>query len=410
MAWTVTDQAVSSLSNFTLGIVVAREVSTPEFGAFGIAFISYLLIVGITRSLCTDALVIRYSDAGTPGRRQAAKEATGAALALAFPMAAVCAAAGLVLGGPLRAPLLALAVCVPGLATQDAMRFAFFALGTPAKAAANDVVWLLGQVAAFAAVFSLGEPAPATLLLAWGLAATLAAVLSPLQARLAPSPQRGLVWTRAHFDLGGRYLLDFFAVIGSAQITIYGLGAVAGLAATGAFRAAQLLLGPLNTLFLGAISAAVPEGVRMTTSSGEDVRPMCRRLALVLTGLALAWVLALVLVPDWVGTAILGESWDAARPLLPVLGVATAAIGVLSAADSGLRSLANAPRSLRARLGMLPLTVGGGLGGALVAGAWGSAVGLLVANCVGSGIFWYQFSRAADERDALASVAAAPVH
>ncbi len=401
VTWTAADQALSSLTNFALGIVVAREANARDFGAFGIAFTTYLLVVGISRSLCTDALLIRYSAERTPGRRSAARNATGAALALSFPMAGACAVAGVVLGGELRAPLLALALVLPGLVLQDAYRFSFFALGTPARAATNDLAWALGQLIAFAAVFRWVQPTPATLIIGWGGAATLAAVLGRIQTGQAPRTRRARRWITTHFDLGGRYFLDFLGVAGSVQLTVYGLGLVAGLRAAGSLRAAWLLLGPINTVFLACLVAAVPEGVRMTARLDGGIRHMCRMLAVVLSGAALAWVAVMTLVPDRLGTAILGDTWEGAQRILPLLGLAIAATGVLFAADIGLRSLADARRGLRARLTMLPLTVVGGLGGAMVDGVVGSVIGLLVANCIGSAVFWCQFSRAVSDSEAL---------
>lgn len=397
MAWTAVDQALSSVTNFGVGIVVARAVSASDFGAFGIAFTTYLLIVGISRSLCTDPLLIRFSSENAAGRRLAVREASGAALALSLPMAALCAASAVAGGGTLATTLLVLAAFVPGLLVQDSMRFAFFTLGQPAKATANDAFWLLFQLVAFSGLFMFADPTPATLLAAWGAAATAAAIVGPFQADIRPSPRRAVAWVRTHADLGGRYLLDFFAIVGSVQLTIYGLAFSRGLSEAGSFRAAQLLLGPLNMLFIAALTTAVPEGVRMRERADGDLRTMCRLLAVFLPVVALPWVVALVVTPDRIGQAVLGPTWAGASRVVLPLGLATAVTGVLFAASSGLRALANARRALRARLLMLPLTLVGGLGGALFAGAGGSAVGLLGANSIGGAIWWVQFSRAAAE-------------
>ncbi|MDQ6797047.1 MAG: hypothetical protein M3011_03300, partial [Actinomycetota bacterium] len=397
VTWTVVDQALSSLTNFGIGVVAARQAGALEFGAFSIAFTTYLFVLGLSRSVCTDPLVVRFSVEGTPGRREATKASIGAALTLSVPVAVVCALVALAFHGALRVSMLALAVSIPGLLVQDSVRFAFFAMGRPARAAANDLLWAVGQVAAFAALLLLTDPSPAVLLSAWGLAATMAAVAGPFQAGLCPSPQRAVQWFRDQADLCGRYLLDFFALAGQVHLILYGLGIVAGLRAFGAFRAAQLLLGPLNTLFFAALSTAVPEGARVRAETDGSLYRMIRNLAVLLPVLALAWVGVLILLPDGVGTALLGDSWPGARDLLVPVGLAIAVTGVTAAADSGLRALAAAARGLRARLALLPLVAIGGLGGAAVGGAAGCAVGLFVANAIGAGIFWFQFSKALHE-------------
>ena len=42
LSWGVADQALSSLTNFAVGIVVARSLGIRELGAFSIAFATYL--------------------------------------------------------------------------------------------------------------------------------------------------------------------------------------------------------------------------------------------------------------------------------------------------------------------------------------------------------------------------------
>ena len=390
------DQALSSVTNFGVGIVVARASNPSDFGAFGIVFTTYLLMVGVSRSISTDPLLVRFSSEHAPERRLAAEDASGAALALSLPMAGLCAASA-VAGGTLGTTLLALATFIPGLLMQDSMRFVFFTFGEPAKATANDAIWLFFQFLTFGALFTIADPTPASLVAAWGAAATAAAIVGPFQAKIRPSPRRALAWVRTHVDLGGRYLFDFFAIVGSVQVTIYALAFSKGLSEAGSFRAAQLLLGPLNMLFIAALSAAVPEGVRMRDRADGDLRVMCRFLAVLLPLSALPWVLALMVMPDSIGREFLGETWAGGRRVVLPLGLATAVTGVLFAANSGLRALGNARRGLRARLLMLPFTLVGGLGGALVAGAGGSAIGLLGANSIGGGIWWVQFSKAAAE-------------
>jgi len=397
VAWTVVDQALSSLTNFGVAVVAARQAQVVEFGAFSIALTTYLLVLGASRSVCTDPLVVRYSVEGTPGRRDAIKASSGAALAFSVPAAVGCALVGIATSGPLRVSMLALALSLPGLLVQDAMRFVFFARGRPARAAANDLVWACGQAIGFTALLLFTEPSPTTLLLAWGLSATLAALVGPVQARLCPSPQRVLGWFRDQADLSGRYLLDFFALAGQVHLLLYGLGFVAGLRAFGAFRAAQLLLGPLNTLFFAAASAAVPEGARVRADAGGSLYRMVRNLAIVLPVLALVWVGLLTLLTDRQGFAILGDSWPGAEDLILLIGLMTAVTGVTAAANSGLRALAAAGRGLRARVALLPIVAVGGLGGAAVGGAAGCAAGLLVANSIGGAIFWIQFSKALRE-------------
>ena len=57
----VGDQAFSSLTNFLLSLVIARNVTPEAFGAFTLAFAAYTIVLTIARSLTSEPLTIRYS-------------------------------------------------------------------------------------------------------------------------------------------------------------------------------------------------------------------------------------------------------------------------------------------------------------------------------------------------------------
>jgi hypothetical protein len=47
--WGVADQALSSLTNFVVGIYIARSLDTKEFGAFSLAFATYVIALNASR-------------------------------------------------------------------------------------------------------------------------------------------------------------------------------------------------------------------------------------------------------------------------------------------------------------------------------------------------------------------------
>ena len=69
LGWGVADQVVSSISNFVLGIVVARSLGAEGFGSFSLAFITYAFILSGSRGLSTAPLLVRFSG---PRRRSGA--------------------------------------------------------------------------------------------------------------------------------------------------------------------------------------------------------------------------------------------------------------------------------------------------------------------------------------------------
>ena len=172
------------------------------------------------------------------------------------------------------------------------------------------------------------------------------------------------------------------------------------LAALGSLRAAQLVVGPIQILFLGIGLIAVPEGVRALSHSRGRLVWLAAVMSIGLGLAGLAWGVIALLLPADVGRLILGSAWDPAREVL--LPVIVGQLGMLfsTGATMGLRTLAAARRSLRANLVISALIVALGIGGAAAAGTLGAAWGLAVASLIGTLIWWKAF------RDELASTAA----
>ena len=91
LGWGLADQALSSLTNFALAVLVARTVGTAELGAFGLAFTTYTITLGATRALCSEPLTVRYSATGEAEWREGASAATGIALVARGRSPASCA-------------------------------------------------------------------------------------------------------------------------------------------------------------------------------------------------------------------------------------------------------------------------------------------------------------------------------
>ena len=170
--------------------------------------------------------------------------------------------AGLWFGESTGAALLGLGLTLPGLLLQDSWRFAFFSAGKGRMAFVNDLTWAAALVPAMAVMVVSGHASVGWFMLAWGMSACFAAVVGAFQARLVPRPTESVQWLRQHRDLAIRYLGESLSLSSASQIRLYGLAAIAGLAAAGSLRAAELLLGPLNTAIMGIAMMAGAGGGR----------------------------------------------------------------------------------------------------------------------------------------------------
>jgi len=382
--WTILDQAVSSATNAAVALLVARAVDVTAFGAFALAFAVYALVVGFSRSCASSPLGIRYSGRSLRQIRRPASAATGTALTVGLAASCVLALCGVVISGVVGASLLALAVVLPGLLVQDAWRYVFFACGRPAAAVVNDAVWALAQVVAVDWLVLTGVSSAALMLLAWGGAGGVAALFGVVQARAVPDPRQALSWLRKHRDLWGFMTVEYVIVQASQQVAILLIAVLGGVAAVGAVRGVQVLLGPATIFAIGLYTFAVPEfSRRQWDSGGRDPARGRQRAVLALSLVTAAggatWGLFLLALPGRIGVELLGDTWALSSTLLlaAVVGQAGAAASVGTA--SMLYAMGRARETLRVHVVFSVLLLIFSTTGVVMAGALGATWGQTIA-------------------------------
>jgi O-antigen/teichoic acid export membrane protein len=406
LGWGVVDQGISSLSNFALGLFVARSFGASNFGAFTLAYITYTFVLNAARGLSTDPLLVRYS--GDVSRRwhRATSAATGTALLVGLVAGALCIVAGLLLPSPLGPVFVALGVGLPGLVLQDSFRFAFFATGRGSTAFINDLFWTVLLVLGLVVLHSRGDGSAARCLLVFGGTAALAALLGAVQARVLPRPGRALWWLRAHHQISVRYLAENLCISGASQVRSYVLGAVAGLAAVGYVRASEILMGPFLVVLMGISQVAVPEASRVFHRNSGHLTRFCFVLGGSQAAAAVVWGLILITVfPLGPGPALLKELWMPTAQLLPAITLTVAAASFTTAATAGLRAMGVARRSLRAQLAGSAAYAIAGATGAILGGALGASWGVTTAQVLAALVWWHQLRAALADHHAVAEVA-----
>ena len=376
--WGLADQMLSSLTNFGLGILVARNVGREDFGGFSLAFASFLVVLNVSRAISTEPLLIRYSAISVEEWRRGARAAAGASLATGALGSVICLAVAALTQGPVQAAFATLAVVLPGLLLQDCWRFAFVARGTPRVTFLVDLAWAAALVPLLLVV-ELGVSGVTVVLplLAWGGSAAFAALVGALLAGIVPRPDLTRAWLHLHTDLVPRFVAEAITGAGAGQVVVLAVGGLVGLKDAGAIRAGQLLMGPMQVMFMAVTLIAVPEAV-LILRGGLD--RLVRACVLIGAGMSLSvvvWTALVLLLPDSVGTALLGETWTGAREVILPLGLALAGLAASSGAGIGLRALADARGSLRARMVDASANV--------IAGVTGSGARWCARRGVGSG-------------------------
>jgi O-antigen/teichoic acid export membrane protein len=393
--WGFLDQVLSSVSNFALSAFAAASLSAVEFGSFTIAYAVYGVCIGISAGLASIPLVVRHSATEAKRFSSAARLSTGTALAAGTISGVACVLVAPFTSSSLDGLLVALGVTLPGLLLQDAWRHSFVAGKQSRRAAANDGLWLALQALAIGGCIATDSVSATTLVLAWGGAATAAAIFGIWQSGTVPAPHKTHQWLSEQRELGFRYAVEAMLHRSGAWIALALVGAVSGLAVLGALRGAFLLVtGPLNLLFVGATFVLVPEGVRLLGRSTERFRWAVRRLSICVTALAAGWSLVVLALPDAIGSRLLGATWPGAESLLPLLALFAIALGTSMGPAQGMLALGAARRSMFTQAVAFAISLPAVVAGAAAAGAKGAAAAMVATAVLRSVLAWVQYGRA----------------
>lgn len=389
LSWGIADQAMSSISNFIVNLYIARTLGAEQYGAFGLAYVTYAFMLNASRGLATDPLLVRYSATSVSIWKQAVSKCTGTAVLVGVAGGACVLAVGTAMSGNTKMAFIALGLTLPGLLLQDSWRYSFFALGRGSHAFINDTMWTVVLLPAMMLLRGHGHASIFWFVLAWGASGGVASLVGPFQARVIPRISGSFEWLSKHRDLGFRYLLEGTANSSSTQLRNYGIGFVLGLAAVGYVQAANTLMGPFMVVFYGMGLVVLPEAARVLRTSPRRLPVFCVAMSVGLALMGFIWGLVLlVALPRGLGELMLGKIW---RPTYSLVIPAT--IGIMggcvsSGAGTALHALGVARRSLRAMILSSGTYVALGIAGALIAGTVGSMWGTALAGWIGAVVFW----------------------
>lgn len=367
VSWALADQAMSSASNLVIGLAAAHLLGVTGYGIFAILFTTYALVLGVHRGLVTEPLVVSGGEA--PAR------AEGASVHLGIVVGVVLVVGGAFADTRLRYGLFALAVSMPFLLWQDALRYRFLASRRPHLAFLMDAAWFVLLVGAGLVV---GRQPPLPVVVAcWAGSASVAAMIGAVRERAWPEVANGMAWIRHHRSIGVRFSVEFLVVNGLPQVVLLLLAVLSGYAEAGAYRGAVVLLGPAALAGIGTAAAVQPEIVRLGRGSRGNERVAIAAVSGVGV-LALVWTAVLIALPLGVGEFVLGDVWALARPVVLPLGLTITGTTVSAVGVGLLHALGAAGKSLRASvLGSTTMFVAGVVGlalGGAVGAAWGQAL------------------------------------
>jgi O-antigen/teichoic acid export membrane protein len=389
---TIIDQGASSVSNFALAILVAHYSDASAIGVFAILTTTYVIAQGIVRSLTSDCLLTRPE---TDDTVMASFERGGYLAALAVSVAlGICLllVSGL-MSSEFTIPLAIFAVSFPFMALQDFSRFIGISRQDPAYAIRLDIAWLVLFLVSYGTLRSMDLVSLPWLFGAWCGTGALVG-LTTMRSHLARRGRQLLeFWVKSERAVGVRFAGQFMLVTSWSYFIVYLLVLVIALSAIGHFKLAQLSIGPITVMAAGLQAALVSLGAKRFQ---VDKHKATHFLLLAGSGTALVtllWTGLVYFAPVHTMTTLLGPSWPQARILVPYVGLGFALSAFSGAATSGLRAVRAAKENLHLAIIMVPFLSVPCMGGALLWGARGAAIGLCFAYSVYSILGWILLAR-----------------
>ncbi|WP_457208545.1 hypothetical protein [Nocardioides sp. P5_C9_2] len=355
-------------------ILAANFLSVEAFGQFALILTLLTLSIGLSRTVSSDLLMLYRGGDEDSGSMLSSALFRCCAIAIAAQVSVLLFFTSVPDQAP--SPWL-LVVAAPFL--HDFTRFALIAGDRIGGATLLDCGWglMIGIFALLIHRESLGSTGWLSL---WGLACLPGLLIASLLMRNrlhCHRPTASAIFLDARaIRFGSDYAIGTLSI----QIPLWLVAASVGPVGVAALRGADTLLGPVRIL-LSASNSHLLKTLRAAPFTGLPAISVGSVQAA-----AVLWGTAVMTIPA-LGGLLLGESWDAARPVFPVIICGFLAIVVTSVQTVRLKVFGADVELLRLRFFALGLGLGFGIPGAIVGGAMGAAIGAAITSLV-SAVGW----------------------
>jgi O-antigen/teichoic acid export membrane protein len=383
-SWTLVEQGVVSLGNFSLNMLLARTLSAKDYGEFVLFLGAVFMLRNLDYSLISYPLSLRLSVASDEARRGLLGNTILLAAALALVLVVVMALGTTLLqAGHIGLPVCLCYFCWQAQETSRRFLLADFHYRA---AVAGDGIAYVGQALLVALLAWLDAVTLPAALYIMSATFGIGAVVQASSLRYAwPDVAKARQLALEYFSIGKWSLVTYQLVLFRVQLLMWVLAALGGTAVTASFQAGQNIANMMGPIILG-IGNAIPQVAAHAHRTGGVIGASRAAYGYVLFGLApiLPISAAAVLMPELLLRTAYGPSspYLAGATALQLLAVA----GVLDyIAEMISKTLLGAQAGKTASVvNVVAIGAAAVLAFALVGplGVIGACIALLIANLV----------------------------
>lgn len=314
--WVLLDQAMVSFTNFATMVLIARHLGIEEFGRFALAWAVLIAVFNLQYSLVLSPLM----SIGSKLEAERMPAYFGAVIAqqialaiLSFVLLWFGTTMAAVLFPAWRLGGLAVPLAFASLTYQihELFRRYFFTVGRPAVSTAMDFVRCFAQLLLLVWLFKAATLTTGGTLSVIGAAFAIAALLGTYSlGGITWDPTVFCATTRRHWHFSKWLVASALMQWVTSNVFLVTAGAVLGVAAVGALKAAQSITNAANVLFEAIGNLAPIQAGRSLSAHGiaglDAYISKLTRWGLIAT---LAIVLPTAVVPSWTLRVIYGQGF-----------------------------------------------------------------------------------------------------
>ena len=289
-----------------------------DFGRFALLFLGFSVVLVAQRSLINSTVLVHPEDADHQPRA-----VIGCTILFASLLGGVCVLVGAMLLASDPATgrgAIWLGALMPLTLLQDLGRYLAISTHRPLRAIVLDGTWIALEVGGFLVLLSSGTASFETCVVVWAVAGALSSLWVFIHAGFPRISDLSFAWLRSRWHFSWRSFVSNTFTQVAALLGFSAVAVVSGGVAVGALRAANLLSRPGNTILEGIVRSSVADMARERPDT-PTLKSYANRTMLLSVVAAAGFLVALVLCPDFLGRAILGQTWHAAEPLLLAAGI-----------------------------------------------------------------------------------------
>ena len=409
----IVDQGLTSGGSFLINLLLARWLNNEIYGAFAVAFATFLFFSGFHNVLVLEPLSVvgPAHHSGKMAGYFVAQLKVHAVLVVIFSglmMVVAAVMAVLAIDSALVTATAASAAAVPFVLLLWLVRRMCYVVHRPAIAAWASANYFALVLAGVLLLRSTGRLSPASAFLLVG-AAGMAASLLPLKQLdiFREEWSGGYSWketARENWSYGRLLTLSFTLLWIASQAQMYLAAGLIGLGAAGTLRALQI-----PSLFMTQVVTAMALLVLPTMSQDfgrkriQQMRKKAYLISITLTGMALSFVIFLSIFAKPIarvlfGGRLLSEAW-----LIPVLGLVPVCTAFALGFSMALRGSQRPQFDLTANLVSAPIALATALAFTKLWGLRGAAISLVVGYAVNSAVVYMAFRKWSSQESCIAT-------